>query len=1047
MSLLCANADAQDKEFIFRHLTTENGLVSDRITHILQDRQGYIWIATRSGLQRYDGCRFLTYHADIHNPDALQTDWLNTIFEDSRGRLWIGSDLESPYVFDRATGRFYDFNAHCPDKDNIIAGVWRFLEDGNGDIWVSAKNGFFKLNRRSNQFENYNKLLGIYAGVKKDISFANDKQGNIWYNTSDGIKYYDVREKRVYDKHNNPAGLEIFNIQKGVNDILVDDNNDIWLDIYVSSLLYRFDGQTHHMKSYSFDKNKTSMHGINAFPGIISKGPCGNIVVDLSGAGLAIYHPEKDDFSIISIDNNNPYGLHSSPDWLNVPVLIDREENIWAGSDKGINIFNPARQYFSWYDLHKMDPGRTNRYPSSVSGFLQDPNGDVFVSYYCPDGGILHLDSNLRIKRHYLLEPAGHQSGKDQLWGLYWDNTGSRIWAPNQAGTILQLNTRQERLENVSIHDLAGNINTIRQDKNGDLWIGHWTKGLIRVDHRTGACRAFNNPPDIAHYPLKKVYFICLDEDSLVWVGSDQGLFKFNKIREEFTASYFANEKDSQSISSNIIKAILPYNRDTLLIATGAGIDIFDKKKKTFDVISTRDGLPNNYVQTIALDKHHNIWAGCVGGFCRLNISTHTVTNYDLSDGISHPVFENVPFFPLRDGDFLVSEENGFMRFNPDSVREKTPPTPPSITGVHVFDKEIKADSFINSGRPLTLPYTDNNIRIEFSSLQFAASDKIRYAYLLEGVDKDWVPAGKDQTARYNQLRSGHYLFRVKCTDRDGIVARGTTLLYIYIVPPFWNTWWFYTCIALLTAGGIFTLTKWIHGRRKEKELLRLNYEKKIAVVEMKTLRAQMNPHFIFNSLNSINTFILKNEQENASGYLGKFSQLVRLILDNSRTEWVLLENELKALHLYIELESLRFDKGFTYTIDIDPGVYPSQVVVPPLIIQPYVENAIWHGLSHRQEPGGAIGIRIWKEAHELKMQVTDNGVGRAEAARRGSRNNTLHKSHGMKITAERLAVLNEVFKVNATVTVNDITGTTMTVSGTKVLLTIQYKTHAGINH
>ncbi len=1038
-------AVSQSKTSVFRHLTTENGLASDLITHIAQDRQGYIWITTRNGLQRYDGFRFVTYRADLHNPDALQTDWLTTVFEDSRGRLWIGSDLEAPYLFDRATGKFYNYNKHCRDKKNIITGVWRFLEDSNGDIWVSAKNGFFKLDKAANEFQNFNDLMGIAGNVKTRGAFAADRQGNIWYITSAGIRCYRQDVKKIYDEHNNPAGLAIFKVRAATTDILVDDHNNVWVDTYAPSLVYKFDLEAGRVKTY--DLHNTTESGEASFPGIINKGPGGNIAVWLAGTGMAIYQPEKDEFSIKLIDNKNPYGLHASSERLNMNILIDRECNFWSGTDKGINIFNPARQYFSYYGFQSGYPN-AGTFPAYIaSGFLQSANGDVFVSYYHDHGGIFQLDSNLQIKKRYLVKWGNtNYNDKNQVWGLYRDPRGV-IWAPNQDGTILKLDQRTGKLSDTVIRDLSGCINTMQQDENGDWWIGHWARGLIRMDHNTGKVQCFNNPPGALSYPLKNVLCIYQDEDSILWTGTNQGLFRFNKIKKAFTGVYVSGERDGRSISNNIINSIIPYNQDTLLIATAAGLNLFDKHKKIFSLISTKDGLPNNFVEIIAVDKHHDVWAGCVEGFCRINMTTHTVTTYGINDGIIHAHFECQGFTCLRNGNFLVSEQKGFICFNPDSVREKKPPLAPSITGVRVFDKEIRADSFINSRRSLTLPYMDNNITIEFASLQYAASDKFRYSYQLEGVDKSWAPAGRDQTARYNQLRSGHYLFRVKCTDRDGIEASGITLLPLYIVPPFWNTWWFYTCAGLLAAGGIFFAARWIDRRRKEKELMRLSYEKKIAVVEMNTLRAQMNPHFIFNSLNSINTFILKNDQENATDYLDKFSQLVRLILDNSRTEWVLLENEIKALKLYIELESLRCDNAFTCTFDIGEGVISSQVVVPPLIIQPYVENAIWHGLLHRQQPGGQIRIRIWKESNELKMQIIDNGVGRAEAARLEKRKKTRHRSHGMKITAERLAVVNEVYKVNARVMVTDAGDDQTGATGTKVLLTIQYKTHAGINH
>ncbi|MEO6540297.1 MAG: histidine kinase, partial [Ferruginibacter sp.] len=184
---------------------------------------------------------------------------------------------------------------------------------------------------------------------------------------------------------------------------------------------------------------------------------------------------------------------------------------------------------------------------------------------------------------------------------------------------------------------------------------------------------------------------------------------------------------------------------------------------------------------------------------------------------------------------------------------------------------------------------------------------------------------------------------------------------------------------------------------------------------------------------------------DNASDYLTKFSRLMRLILDNSRSEWVLLENELKALQLYIELEAVRFDNAFNYSLEVTKDVDPETVMVPPLIIQPYVENAIWHGLLHRKEPGGRIDIKLWKNNGTFYIEVEDNGVGRDEAKRLKSKTATKHKSHGMQITAQRIEVVNKIYNVDAGVTISDL-GDEMGNSGTSVLISFKYKTHDSHN-
>jgi ligand-binding sensor domain-containing protein/putative methionine-R-sulfoxide reductase with GAF domain len=248
------------------------------------------------------------------------------------------------------------------------------------------------------------------------------------------------------------------------------------------------------------------------------------------------------------------------------------------------------------------------------------------------------------------------------------------------------------------------------------------------------------------------------------------------------------------------------------------------------------------------------------------------------------------------------------------------------------------------------------------------------------------------------------------------------------------------TTIASLCANKIVRARAEEEKQKAEKNLSET--ERQTAEMEMQALRAQMNPHFMFNSLNSINNFILKNDPENASQYLTRFSRLMRLILDNSREEWVLLENEIKALELYIEMEAIRFDNVFEHTIKTALDVNTSAVMVPPMIVQPYVENAIWHGLLHRKEPGSKLLVDIWKKEEKLFIKVEDNGVGRQEAQLLKGKFNSHKKSHGMRITAKRLDMVNKIYKVDAKVHIEDLKYQEGKSAGTSVTLEMKYKTN-----
>jgi signal transduction histidine kinase len=214
-------------------------------------------------------------------------------------------------------------------------------------------------------------------------------------------------------------------------------------------------------------------------------------------------------------------------------------------------------------------------------------------------------------------------------------------------------------------------------------------------------------------------------------------------------------------------------------------------------------------------------------------------------------------------------------------------------------------------------------------------------------------------------------------------------------------------------------------------------FEQKIAETEMTALRAQMNPHFIFNCLNSIKLYTLENDSQTASEYLTMFSQLIRLVLENSRAEKVTLQKELETLRLYIELEAMRFKNKVHYAIKVDPGIDQQYIEIPPLLLQPYVENAIWHGLMHKKD-GGDIMVAVTLPAEQLlQIEITDNGVGRELAAAYKSKSATTQKSFGLKMTSDRLQIINQLYQINADVKITDLTDEAHQVTGTKVIIRI----------
>lgn len=1189
----------------------------------LQDSKGYIWIGTQTGLQRYDGKRFTTYFADIRDPEALQSDWINTIYEDSKHRLWIGSSVTGPCILNRSTGKVYNFNLQLPPGAKRINGVWQFLEDRKGTIWLSAFDGYYQLDEATQQFKPVNDLLRM-GNNSLPSTIAMDKAGNLWFATTSGVKMLESATQKLFDKNNNPGQLAVLNLQEAVSSIVFDDQY-IWVGCGFNSRLYRYTKATNKLKVYVFNRleglKQATQPVQNEFIGALFICSNGNLLVPLLSRGLAVYNYKNDSFTIINHASNSAHGLHLERNtYSSLTLNEDKEKNIWVSSDAGINLFNLEKPRFITYGFPESNAA--NILPASeVSDLLQTSDGDVYISYYYAAGGITRMDKDLNFKKRYFyydhrqIDPANNQ-----LWNLFQDHDGM-IWSPNQAGNILLLNPLTNQVNLLKDSLLRGSINQIQQDDEKNIWLAHQRKGLLKIDAVTKRVTSYTGFVKSVLSQGKRVMCLLPDNDK-IWVGTIlNGLQLFDKKSGTFTAAYMMDERDIHSISNNNVTGILPFSRDTLIIATQGGINIFDKNKKTFTTIFSKDGLPNNLVQALVLDDYKNLWVAFAGGLSKINIQHNRITNYDENDGIIDKRFNN-RFLRLQDGRLAIGASKSFLVFNPAKVLSAKMPDDVTITGFKVFGKPLLIDSFVNSPSPVLLSYHDNSFHIEFSALQFNSPEKLNFFYQLEGIDKAFIRSGDELNAHYNQLPAGKYIFKIKCANREGVFCRNITTLSIYIIPPFWATRWFMAVVIMLLLTGIYIVVKWRErnirlletGKTKLQQLTAEKYKtqfeseqissffttslmnkndvddvlwdvaknligklgfvdcmiylwnedktrmiqkagygpkgsleeleqkhfdvlpgqgvvgaviqsgeailipdtsvddryrvddlrrmseicvpikyneqllgvidsehheknfftrqhlhalttiatlvagkiksieaeqrlrhqraeladmnQQLAEVQLAALRSQMNPHFIFNALNSIKKFVIANEPANAEKYLGKFSKLIRTILDNSRTGMVTIEKELQLLKLYLDLEQLRFGTRLTYRIDVDENINVSDIRIPSMIVQPFVENAMLHGIMHRED-GGEVVIVFLQHNDWLEIMIEDNGVGREKSVEYKSDQAEPHHSIGIEVATKRLQALKKSTDTPAGITITDLKNAAGIGTGTRVIIAI----------
>jgi hypothetical protein len=387
-------------------------------------------------------------------------------------------------------------------------------------------------------------------------------------------------------------------------------------------------------------------------------------------------------------------------------------------------------------------------------------------------------------------------------------------------------------------------------------------------------------------------------------------------------------------------------------------------------------------------------------------------------------------------GNFYICTMGGYYTFNPREVLKPLSNAPNlHLTSLLVNNEKVFPGNISSRGDSLSLGHNQNIISFEFAALNFTNPTKNHYSYILEGVDNTWSPASIERSVKYSSLQPGEYTFRVRLVGYN-YSQNPEYSLKISIAQPFWRSLWFILSTTILVITGLFTLHRFRLNQVRKQHAIESEFQQKIAEAEMHALRLQMNPHFIFNSLNSINRFILKSDVEQATHYLTKFSKLMRLILDNSKNKIVSLTDELMTIKLYIELESIRFNGKFNYSINLDDNVNPELITIPPMLIQPFVENAIWHGLLHKDSVGN-IQIFFQKENDLLVCTVQDDGIGRKMAQQLKSKSAVLEKSYGMKITKDRLEYENHNGN-QSSVDVIDLVASDGISLGTKVVIKIK---------
>jgi ligand-binding sensor domain-containing protein len=1024
----------------FDRLTSENsitvkGLSQNTIYCLLQDSKGYIWLGTWDGLNKYDGYDFVIYNTS----NGLSNPTINSIYEDDQGNIWIGTD-HGLNILQRENGNLKQL-FHAPDNSNSLSDnfITHIVDDRNGFIWISTAYGLNRFDKEKQIFNSFNffERSGDSALTNYVTRVREDSSSLIWIATHRGLHCYDPQKQTFRDyKMEEDVNSPVFTKSNYIQDFAIDAGGRI----YVATLNGLFlvqpgGGINHHLKVENQGRMGLSSNQVNAVL-IDSKG----LVWIGTSNGLDIYDPVNESIASykagVKITNLSNEDIRS--------IFQDQAGTMWIGTYKGLNKVDPSPSRF----LHfHSDPDNSNSLAENiVYAILEVEENIVWIGTFA---GVDIFDrklekfTSLKYKEH---TPESLSSKKVRT--LVLDSAGY-VWIGTENCGLCKVDlktgkiTSLKHINNDSTTISEDNIMSSYVDSKGRIWVGTVNKGVNIIDPENGKIQFLSTSLlSKALLSDNKIWNIYEDREGNMWLGTNSGLDKISpdlRLLERFKH----DPTNENSISSDRIFSIYQDTEGIFWIGTmGGGLNRYDPEKQQFEIYSDKNGLANNVVYGTLDDGQGNLWMSTNWGLSRFNKEMETFVNYDTKDGVQGNEFNVGAYFKNRNGEMYFGGMNGFNLFHPSEIAINKIPPRMTFTGFRVLN--VLQDTDIEDGELIRLNYNENFFSIEFSALDYTNPAKNNYRYKLNNYDDEWNYANSGhRRAEYRKVDPGTYKFVVTGSNNDGVWNEQGISLTIIIRPPWWMTWLFRTSvvvISILLMWSIILLRIKSIRRKHELDKKLLTVEKQIFELEQKALRLQMNPHFMFNSLNAIQNFVLANDTDRAVNYLAKFSHLMRMVLANSTASLITLKDELKALTYYIDLEQLRFDNKFDYEIIRDPKIDEEFVEIPPLLFQPYVENAIIHGLVNSPKHG-KIEIHIKHAAKgTLLCSIKDNGIGREKAIAIRNESGIKRQPKGMVITQERIEIFNKQNNRNFSVRITDLKDDHGEPAGTKVEFTIQYK-------
>jgi len=939
------------------------------------------------------------------------------------------------------------------------------MQDSKGYIWIA--NGLGAIRYDGKQFKTYDKRKGLTGSPYGSVE---DKEGKIWFDAGAYSSIFYYHHDSVYSIKANEQ-LKQFTNKALIKKLSPDNESNLWFTLQTKSTFYKIssvdnysnieamplDSNDVHLKILDNGEYLSCLSAQSHKKNLIIHNPRGRkndtipLNIDLSHFARVV--PFNDSVLFIS-DNNVIYTIRNKKiikkQFTEHANMIKADDDfIWVTIRKrgiykyhhndltvplehfldGTTVFNVISDYegghwFSTYDhgvYYKRNlEDKTFHHPklTSTVAFSRVRRAGRFLFIVTDEGKLLAIDSTLSVTDVNIGKLPLNPNIKDVIWhdSKYYLLGYSIFKCFNKD---LKLVSSVKAIKDTTFSSgLNGNLRQIHFTGDDEFILNDgYTISLVK---NMQVYKKFN-------FPTKITGFAYEEGVGNIYVGTFKGLYIISNQREPELIL-------EQELRGNFIHRVLNLSASDILICSGLNIFLC-KNKKCRKIFSLS---PESDLLKFAVVDQTNIWLSTTTGLINLkkNVNGDFQPSYlSKPDGILSDKSLHLEWFNNL---VWYSFDKGLYYFDP--VKFTRPDAPPKV---EIEELRINNEYFPR-GENLSLNNDQNNISIRAACISFLPGKDPLLKYRLLGYDSAWYMTSEN-TINYTNLPPGKYRLEVNGISAKNILSSDTKTVSFIIQRPFWLTWWFIT-IAIITALGIICLAVFAIIRRIHKrELEKLNTSRLLSEYQMTALRAQINPHFIFNCIASIQNLVLKKNIDRAYEYLQKFSKLLRLVLQNSGKNFTGLDQELEVVNLYIELEQLRFDGSFKYTLNIDKEIKINQIIVPYMLLQPIVENAIWHGLLHSEKAEKLLTLNIGVGiSGGISIEITDNGIGRKKSGEYNKGKTS--QSMGENITKERLKLLSSSGN-NAVIEVSDLYDKEKNVCGTSVKLLIPIIDEETIGH